>query len=84
MTKELEIMNEIAEQVFEEVSDEIVHKNILEKEQRPDGRKLDEIRKIECQVGILATNSWLRSFYPRRNSGAHCYDAGFARRRTSY
>ena len=50
---EADKMKEIAEQVFEEASDEIVHQNILEKEQRPDGRKLDEIRKIECKVGIL-------------------------------
>jgi len=50
---EAEKLKEVAEAVFEEISDEIVHKNILEKEQRPDGRKLDEIRSIECQVGIL-------------------------------
>jgi polyribonucleotide nucleotidyltransferase len=43
----------LAEQIFEETSDEIVHQNILKKEQRPDGRKLDEIRPIECRVGIL-------------------------------
>jgi len=46
-------LKEIAEIVTEEVSDEIVHENILTKEQRPDGRKLDEIRHIECQIGIL-------------------------------
>ncbi len=46
-------LKEIAEIVFEEVSDEIVHKNILEKELRPDSRKLDEIRHIECRTGIL-------------------------------
>jgi polyribonucleotide nucleotidyltransferase len=46
-------LKEIAVQILEEVSDEIVHKNILDKEKRPDGRKLDEIRKIECQVGVL-------------------------------
>ena len=50
---EAEKLKEVAEAVLEEVSDEIVHKNILEKEQRPDGRKLDEIRPIECQVGVL-------------------------------
>lgn len=48
-----EKLKEIAIQVLEEVSDEIVHKNILENEKRPDGRRLDEIRKIECRVGIL-------------------------------
>jgi len=51
--KEIEKMEEVAEQIFEEASDEIVHRNILEKEQRPDGRKLDEIRRIDCRVGIL-------------------------------
>lgn len=46
-------LKEIAEIVFEEVSDEIVHQNILDKEQRPDSRKLAEIRHIDCKVGIL-------------------------------
>jgi len=52
-TEGIDKLKEIAEQVFEEVSDEIVHQNILNKEQRPDGRKLDQIRQIDCQVGIL-------------------------------
>jgi polyribonucleotide nucleotidyltransferase len=46
-------LDEIAEQVMEEVSDEIVHQNILEKEQRPDGRKLTEVRHIACHVSLL-------------------------------
>jgi polyribonucleotide nucleotidyltransferase len=46
-------LKEIAGIIFEEVSDDIVHENVLTKEQRPDGRKLDEIRHIECKVGIL-------------------------------
>lgn len=52
-TEGIDKLKEIAGQVFEEVSDEIVHQNVLEKEQRPDGRKLDEVRHISCQVGIL-------------------------------
>jgi polyribonucleotide nucleotidyltransferase len=51
--EEVEKLKEAAEITFEEVSDAIVHKNVLEKEQRPDGRKLNELRKITCQVGIL-------------------------------
>ncbi|MCX6761515.1 MAG: polyribonucleotide nucleotidyltransferase [Candidatus Moranbacteria bacterium] len=51
--EEADKLKEVAEIVFEEVSDEIVHKNILEKELRPDSRKLDEIRHIECRTGIL-------------------------------
>jgi polyribonucleotide nucleotidyltransferase len=52
-TEDVEKLKEIAEQVFEETSDEIVHQNILEKEQRPDGRKLNEVRSISCLVGLL-------------------------------
>lgn len=51
--QEWENLKEVAEQIFEEIADRAVHKNILEKEQRPDGRKLNEIRHIECKVGIL-------------------------------
>jgi polyribonucleotide nucleotidyltransferase len=51
--EEKDKLKEVAEIVFEEVSDEIVHENVLENERRPDGRKLEEIRHIECQVGIL-------------------------------
>ena len=39
--------------VFEEGIDKIVHKNILEGEKRPDGRKIDQLREIKAEVGIL-------------------------------
>ena len=38
---------------FEKAIDSLVHRNILTKNKRPDGRKLDELRKIECRVGVL-------------------------------
>jgi len=38
---------------FEKKADELVHKNILEKERRVDGRKLDELREIACDTGFL-------------------------------
>jgi len=38
---------------FEREIDELVHKNIIKKEKRPDGRKLDEIREISIEAGIL-------------------------------
>ena len=38
---------------FEDKIDELVHKNILEKEKRVDGRKLDELRDLSCEVGML-------------------------------
>jgi len=43
--------------IIEEKIDEIVHKNILGssagEEKRPDGRKLDELRKISCEINLL-------------------------------
>lgn len=49
--------NQIGE-IFEKEIDRIVHENILKapagQEKRPDGRKLDEVRPIKCQVSFLA------------------------------
>ncbi|MEK7790973.1 MAG: polyribonucleotide nucleotidyltransferase, partial [Deltaproteobacteria bacterium] len=38
---------------FEKKTDDIVHKNILESEKRVDGRKLDELRPVSCEVGVV-------------------------------
>ena len=43
----------LAEIFLEEAIDEMVHKNLLEKERRPDGRKLDELRKLSSEIGVL-------------------------------
>jgi polyribonucleotide nucleotidyltransferase len=39
--------------IFEEKIDEVVRKNILESEKRPDGRRLDEIRELYAEVGLF-------------------------------
>lgn len=39
--------------IFEKEIDRIVHKNILESEKRPDGRKTDELRALSAEVGVL-------------------------------
>ncbi|PIZ86737.1 MAG: polyribonucleotide nucleotidyltransferase, partial [Candidatus Nealsonbacteria bacterium CG_4_10_14_0_2_um_filter_40_15] len=39
--------------VFEKEIGRLVHENIILKERRPDGRKLDELREISCQAGVL-------------------------------
>jgi len=44
---------EDVESILEQEIDRVVHKNILEKEQRPDSRKLDEIRPLEVAIDIL-------------------------------
>ncbi len=41
------------EKFLKEEIKHLIHRNILEKEKRPDGRKLNEIRKISCEVGII-------------------------------
>ncbi len=39
--------------ILEEEIDKVVHKNILEKNKRPDDRKLDEIRPLYCEVSLI-------------------------------
>ncbi|MEK7198123.1 MAG: polyribonucleotide nucleotidyltransferase, partial [Patescibacteria group bacterium] len=43
----------MAEIYLEKAIDEMVHKNIMEKELRPDGRKLDEVRDLNSEIGFL-------------------------------
>jgi len=38
---------------FEKEIDRLIHENIIKNEKRSDGRKLDQIRKIYCEVGLL-------------------------------
>jgi polyribonucleotide nucleotidyltransferase len=42
-----------AKDFFEKEIERLVQENILKLEKRPDGRKLDQIREIFCQAGIL-------------------------------
>jgi polyribonucleotide nucleotidyltransferase len=42
-----------ASAIFEEEIDRIVHRNILQDDKRPDGRKLDQLRDLSAEVGIL-------------------------------
>ena len=39
---------------FDKERERIIHENILKNDKRPDKRKLDEIRKIFCQTGMLS------------------------------
>lgn len=45
-----------AEHIFEDELDVLVHKNVLEKDKRPDGRKTDEVRKLSVEIGVLPRN----------------------------
>jgi polyribonucleotide nucleotidyltransferase len=42
-----------AKNFFEEETERILEENAIEHEKRCDGRKLDEIREINCEVGLL-------------------------------
>lgn len=43
----------LADLIFDEEIDEIVSRNILEYEKRPDGRRLNELRELYAEVGLL-------------------------------
>ncbi len=40
-------------QAFDEVEREIIRKRILQQHKRPDGREMEEIRPIWCEVGLI-------------------------------
>ncbi|MEK7638140.1 MAG: polyribonucleotide nucleotidyltransferase [Patescibacteria group bacterium] len=42
-----------AEGLFEDCINNVVHRNVLEKERRVDGRKLDQLRAISSEVGVI-------------------------------
>lgn len=42
-----------AEYLFEEEINKILHRRIIEKGERPDGRKPDELRELKATVGVL-------------------------------
>lgn len=43
-----------AEDILDEEINLAVHQNALEKNKRPDGRKLDEVREITCNIALLS------------------------------
>jgi polyribonucleotide nucleotidyltransferase len=44
-----------ADDLYEEEVNDIIHKEILENDKRPDGRKMDELRNIFAKAGFLPT-----------------------------
>lgn len=43
-------------EIFEEAKEKALRETILKEKKRPDGRKLDEVRPINAEVGILSRN----------------------------
>ncbi len=48
-----EIKMSLVGEFFDEEISNILRKIIIQEEKRPDGRKLNEVRKLDCKVGIL-------------------------------
>lgn len=53
----------ISDGLFEEAIDEIVHKNIIEKEKRPDGRGMKELRSLSAKAKLLPRTHGSGLFY---------------------
>jgi len=43
----------LASDLFEKETERIIHENVLNKEKRVDGRKIDEVREIEAEVSLI-------------------------------
>ncbi|PJE58512.1 MAG: polyribonucleotide nucleotidyltransferase [Candidatus Portnoybacteria bacterium CG10_big_fil_rev_8_21_14_0_10_36_7] len=39
--------------LFEDAINDLIHKNIVENDKRPDGRETDELRNLECYISLL-------------------------------
>ncbi|MDE2018855.1 MAG: polyribonucleotide nucleotidyltransferase [Patescibacteria group bacterium] len=52
--KEKAFSGKAADYLFEEAINDLVHKNVLESEKRPDGRKTDELRPLSGAVGLFS------------------------------
>lgn len=42
-----------AGEIFDEMTDKVLHENVLKHDKRPDGRRLDEIRPLYGEVGLI-------------------------------
>lgn len=50
---ELASLKSQAESLFEDCTNKVVHRNLLEKDRRVDGRKLDQLRAISSEVAVI-------------------------------
>ena len=53
----------IADSLFEDAINDIVHKNIIEKEKRPDGRGVKDLRQLFAKAGMLPRTHGSGVFY---------------------
>jgi polyribonucleotide nucleotidyltransferase len=79
MTASDETLAPSVKAAFEEVYKKVVRERILKKGLRPDGRKLEEIRPIWCEVDI-SPRAHGSGLSPARNAGAHHGHPRYAQR----
>jgi polyribonucleotide nucleotidyltransferase len=53
---ELAIDKKLVAAAYDHAIDDMVHRNILDHKKRPDGRKLDEVRALNAEVGLFSRN----------------------------
>ncbi len=69
--------------LFDSLKERIFRDEMLKAKRRPDGRKFDQVRKIECRSGRAAADSRVFTVYARRDAGAGYGDARDERRRAA-
>ncbi len=70
-----------AKHIFKDLKEKVMRDEILERGQRLDGRRFDEIRPITIDIGVLPARARLGGLHPRRDAGARQRDARHRRRR---
>jgi len=59
----------LAYRAFERLRERIFRDDMLVRRRRPDGRAFDQVREINCEVGVLPGRMF-GSVHPWRNAGA--------------
>ena len=71
--KELDEHRSVARQLFHDEIDELLHTEALERDRRPDGRKMNEVRSIGAQAGGIAPRVHGTGLFYR--GGTHIFSA---------
>ncbi len=59
-----------AKKIFKDLKEKVMRDEILERGQRLDGRRFDEIRPITIEIGVLPARTRLGGLHARRDAGA--------------
>ncbi len=73
-----------AKELFDSLKERIFRDEMLKAKRRPDGRAFDEIRNIDCEVGVLPRTHGSALVHARRDAGAGHRHARHQGRRTAH